>query len=388
MPDLLEPRTDVRVVLLASFIHSYRVPLFEELGKRVNDLHILVSTILRPRDRRPAEWSRLDVEVQHRLSVQRVRRHPGGFDEPFAIHVPYDTLWRLLRYRPDVVIAHEMGPRTLQAILYKLLDRRCRVIVWATVSERNERGRGRLRELARRWILRHADAVLVNGASGERYIRGFGVPVARLYHVPYTAATGAPEHPPARREGLPQRLLYVGQLAERKGLRPFVDALSTWAREHPDREMEFRLVGRGPLRDEVASLALPQNLAVRLLDAIPNDQLPDVYAAADVFCFPTLSDEWGVVVNEALTAGVPVLGSVYSQAVEELITDGATGWLFRPDDTSDMRRALDAALSTPRQRLCRMGRRGQLSIRMLSPDRIAGRIAQAVADVAPPSAGS
>ena len=50
-----------------------------------------------------------------------------------------------------------------------------------------------------------------------------------------------------------------------------------------------------------------------------------------VLVFPTLADEWGLVVNEALAAGVPVLGSLYSQAVEELVRDGENGWTFRPD---------------------------------------------------------
>ena len=61
-----------------------------------------------------------------------------------------------------------------------------------------------------------------------------------------------------------------------------------------------------------------------------HERMAEVYAKASLFAFPTLADEWGVVVNEAMAAGLPVLGSIYSQAVEELVEDGVSGWVFRP----------------------------------------------------------
>lgn len=375
-------RVAARVVLLAPFIHAYRIPLFEEIARRLDDLHILVSTILRPDEGRPPEWDRLDIHVQQRLSLRRTWRHPSGFSEPVGIHIPYDTLARLRRYRPDVVITTEMGPRTLQALAYGLFDRRCKVIVWATVSEHNEQGRGRLRVLTRRWVLRRADAILVNGASGARYVTGLGADERKLYRVPYTAATTAGSAPHASRDGGVTRLLYVGQLVERKGLTPFLVTLARWARDHPRHRVELWLVGAGVLRSRLEEAAdLPTNVELRVLDAMPNDRLAAVYADVDIFAFPTLSDEWGVVVNEALTAGVPVLGSLYSQAVEELVADRECGWVFRPDVPEEAYDALDRALQTPPERRREMGRRGQDVIRRLAPEHVARRVVRAVADV-------
>ena len=66
--------------------------------------------------------------------------------------------------------------------------------------------------------------------------------------------------------------------------------------------------------------------------------MAEVYAKASLFAFPTLADEWGVVVNEAMAAGLPVLGSIYSQAVEELVEDGVSGWVFRQMNRRSRRR--------------------------------------------------
>lgn len=375
-------RTDSRVVLLAPHIHPYRVPLFEALEENVGELRILVSALMQPSDPRPPEWDHLGVEVQHRFELRRTWQHPSGFQEQLGIHIPYDTWWRLWRYRPDVILTTEMGPRTIQAVLYRLVDRRSRVVIWATVSEQNERGRGLVRTLARRWLLRRSDAVLVNGESGARYVKRFGVEERNLHRVPYTAATRPPAEPRAWDEGLPDRMLYIGQLIPRKGLPAFLDAVERWCLAHTERRLELCIVGEGPQQAELEDRSRPENLEMRFLGAVPNDRVGEIFAQADIFAFPTLSDEWGVVVNEAMTAGVPVLGSVYSQAVEELVTDGEHGWVFRPDDATDMQKAVERALQSPREQLAAMGQAAQQVIRDLSPEAVAERIAQAVRIVA------
>ena len=79
------------------------------------------------------------------------------------------------------------------------------------------------------------------------------------------------------------------------------------------------IVGSGGLSSKIEQLCAPDNLDITLLGPQPYDQLQKIYQKAGVLVFPTLADEWGIVVNEALFAGLPVLGSIYSQAVEGLI---------------------------------------------------------------------
>jgi hypothetical protein len=70
------------------------------------------------------------------------------------------------------------------------------------------------------------------------------------------------------------------------------------------------------------------------------EEIPRLFAASDLLVFPTLRDCWGMVVNEALAAGIPVLGSRYAGAAEELLCDGDVGRLIDPLVPD----ALDAAL--------------------------------------------
>jgi glycosyltransferase involved in cell wall biosynthesis len=100
---------------------------------------------------------------------------------------------------------------------------------------------------------------------------------------------------------------------------------------------------------------------------VPYDRLPEVYRQAGVLVFPTLADEWGLVVVEAMAAGLPVLGSLYSQAVEDLVTDGLNGWTFRPDDSVSLLSALDRALLTSGAELDQMGWEARNRVRNMTP---------------------
>ena len=102
-------------------------------------------------------------------------------------------------------------------------------------------------------------------------------------------------------------------------------------------------------------------------------QLSECYATSGILAFPMLSDEWGLIVNEALAAGLPVLGSVYSQAVEELVLEGETGWRFRTDVGDEMYAAIDRALTTPVDKLNDMRRAGRELVKPLTPEFVADR---------------
>jgi hypothetical protein len=272
-----------------------------------------------------------------------------------------------------------MGFRTLQTALYRKINPKTRFILWATLSEHTEQGRGKIRQWLRHWLLQQVDAVLVNGKSGLRYISLFSIPEEKIFTAPYTTDISTFASVPLQREpNAAFHLLYVGQLVERKGLVPFLLRLCCWAEAHPQSNLDFWLVGDGPLRPTIEQVSLPPNVSLRFLGNVAYADLPQVYAQAGILVFPTLADEWGLVVNEAMAAGLPVLGSIYSQAVEELIVDGVTGWTFPPDKVDEMDAALDQALSTPTEVIDQMRVTVRERIKHLTPEFVADQILQAI----------
>ena len=371
---------DIRIAYLTNNLTPHTLPLLISLSSRVKELIVLTSTA----PEQNANWNpkaegRFQIIQQRKLSLRRVRYHPQGYSDPMDIHVPYGTLLQLIKSHPDAVISLEFGIRTLQALMYRLLRPSSRLIVWAPVSERTEQGRGKLRLILRKLILRKADAILVNGSSGFRYIRQLGTESRKIFTVPYTTDIElfGSIHP-SRPRGAVTRLLYVGQLIERKGLLPFVNMLIQWIEIHPIIKVIFALAGEGSVRHQMEKLPLPKNLVLSFLGKINYLDLPACYANADIFVFPTLGDEWGLVVNEAMMTGLPVLGSIYSQAVEEMVEEGKNGWFFSPDDPQSLSRALDQALNASPDTLGAMRIRAREAASRLTPDAIAEIFASAI----------
>ncbi len=369
----------MRVALLTNFIPPYRRPLYEEIQNRCSDFRIFLSTITEEGRTWKPEWGKLPIRLQQSISIQRLWRHPNRFAEFQTVHCPYDTLPQLISFRPDVIVSGEMGMRTLQAAIYRCLNPRSRLIIWATLSEVTEHGRGFWRRYLRHVLLRSARAVLVNGRSGARYVHQFGISPTKTFLVPYTTdlqpflATSIVRSPESR-----HRMLHVGALTERKGILPFLNHLARWAEAHSAQRVELHLAGSGPLRNSIETFRRPSNLKIQYLGHISYDRLPDLYSEYGLLAFPTLADEWGMVVTEAMASGVPVLGSLYSQAVEELVEDGENGWTFRPDRPEEIDSALNRALTTPHERMDRMARYARARVCGITPAVVAEKIMSAV----------
>jgi glycosyltransferase involved in cell wall biosynthesis len=367
------------VTLLTNFVPPYLVSLFAALQARVGRLSLVVSTPMEGNRPWAFQGEGLPVRVQRTLTLRRRWRHPGGFSEALYLHVPLDTLPILWRERPDVIVTTEFGARTLQAVLYRALQPRTRIVLWAPVSEASERGRGGVRRGLRRWLLRRVDAVIVSGQSGARYVAGLGFPEAAIFCMPPYAATLPAREPSAQlQERASRRLLYVGQLVARKGLGPFLDDLARHATASPAEDLELWIVGDGPERAALEARPMPENVALRFCGNVAYDELPATYRRAGILVFPTLADEWGVVVNEAMAAGVPVLGSLHSQAVEDLVQEGRTGWTFRPDREGEAQAALARALATPADELEEMRARCLAQARRFAPELAVLRMLEAI----------
>ena len=367
------------VVNLVNIVHPSDRQVYLRLSQLVGKLTILVSSPRGLHGIEQSDWSSLDVRLQRTLTLRRPRRHPLRFREMVDIHIPWDTISQLGKLQPDVIIAHETGFRSLLSAAYALRNPQVPLLIWVGMTEHTEKGRGWARYLLRRWLLRRADAVIVNGTATGRYVSGFGVSPARIFSAPYVTLPEASYSGPATRTpAVAHRLLYVGQFVEGKGLLPLLRVLAKWAAANPARRVEFSLVGSGPVEAEIRNFPLPSNVTLRLLGRRKPPEIATFYGGAGIFVFPTLADEWGLVVNEAMASGLPVLGSLYSQAVEELCEEGKTGWTFRPDQAGEMEKTLDAALNTPLETLAAMRAAARQRVAHLTADYVAGQLVDTI----------
>lgn len=156
--------------------------------------------------------------------------------------------------------------------------------------------------------------------------------LARFFDIDRSAATDRP-----------RRILFSGSLVKRKGVDLLLRAFIALAEEF--RDVELHLLGDGPLREEMRALAGPAADRVRFLGFRQWEELPAHYAANDILCAPSRHDGWGLVIPEALAAGLLVVSTDRTGAALDLV-DERCGWTVPAGTLAPLVEALRAALST------------------------------------------
>jgi glycosyltransferase involved in cell wall biosynthesis len=246
--------------------------------------------------------------------------------------------------------------------------------------------RRRWKETAKRWLFPRLDAVVTVGEDGERYAMGYGADPARFVRIPHSigAVHFSPEAEAARarRDEVRAQLglvgtayLYVGRLWRGKGLSTLLGAYGDLRRRAAAATLV--LVGDGEdeaeLRDRVARESIPGVVLAGFREGL---ELVSLYAAGDVFVFPTLGDPWGLVVEEAMAAGLPVVASSAAGEIRSRVREGETGYVVPPGDPTVLRAAMEQ-LGDPDLR-ARLGAAGRDSVRDRTPEAWAERFEHAV----------
>jgi glycosyltransferase involved in cell wall biosynthesis len=173
-----------------------------------------------------------------------------------------------------------------------------------------------------------ADHVLVLSSFAQRTFLDEQVPAGRVSMLPLGVDVSSFRVTAAEREARvqrisgaePLRVLYVGAWSFQKGMLDLVEAARTLRAE----PFEFRLVG--PAAEETTRLFADATANVRLLGKRPQHLLPTEYAAADVFLFPTIQDGFGMVLTQAMAAGLPIVTTPNS-AGPDFVDEGRNGWV-------------------------------------------------------------
>ncbi|MGJ3241068.1 MAG: glycosyltransferase family 4 protein [Anaerolineae bacterium] len=144
-------------------------------------------------------------------------------------------------------------------------------------------------------------------------------------------------------------LLYVGRLSREKqiqDLRPLMDAMP---------HARLAIVGDGPYRDELETIFAGTNTV--FTGYMKGETLSKAYASSDIFVFPSAMETFGLVVVEAMAAGLPVVASRVG-GIPDVVEEGYNGYTFEVGDTQAIIEAVES-ISVTRQRMAQMGRNGR-----------------------------
>lgn len=385
----------MRVALLTNILTPYRLPVYRALARTPGwELRILLSAESEFDRDWCAEAGDLDVEVVRGVSLRRRLRTRGRApaEQLVTRHLPFGLPAALRRFRPDVVVSAELGARTALALAWSRA-RRVPLVIWTYPSRASATAAGPWLRGWRRCLLAGAAAVIGMGRQAREVLEGLGVPPGRLFDAPNAhdhegcAKAVAGLDAEALRDRLQLALgcreriaLCAGRMVPVKGIPRLLEA---WDRlpAAPRAAWTLLFVGSGPLTEPLRAAAAARERGELLhLPGRPPHEVYELLAAADLLVFPSLGDTWGLVVNEAMACGTPVLCSQLAGCADDLVRPGENGWLCDPTDAAGFARALCLALEHPD--LPALGRRARETAERFRPEVMAAGMRRAIQEAA------
>jgi 1,2-diacylglycerol 3-alpha-glucosyltransferase len=293
----------------------------------------------------------------------------------------------LNKLRPQIIICGGYSyAASWQALLWA---RRHRVefVLWSESNRSDSRTERPLVEWLKSAFLRRCDRFVVPGKASFEYLELLGSPPTNILTAPNAVdnswfATGAENarlHANEFRQKLklPSRfILFVGRLVPEKGV---FDLLAAYAKLESSLRSEVGLVfaGDGISKTELIRQAKQITPGAVLFPGFAQrEDLAGLYALADLLVLPTHSDPWGLVVNEAMACGLPIIVSSVAGCSADLVEDGWNGYVVPLQDAEKLSAAIDSVVRHPELRR-QMSARSLERIRNYSPEACADGLAAA-----------
>ncbi len=230
--------------------------------------------------------------------------------------------------------------------------------VWCDSTAYDQAKKYRWKEIAKAFFFQHCDGVFCYGTRSKEYVESYGVHKQKIYYRCQAAALshrydaaailGYYERNPA--EADISRFLYIGRLAEEKGLYDLLEAFCYVHEQLPETKLDIVGSGylEGELRERTRGLGL--EAAVAFLGSKDPEDIGQLLMSSTALILPSHKEPWGLVVNEALSYGCPVVVSNICGCTPELVLDGATGYSFPAGDIRALGVAMISAVRMSKDR--------------------------------------
>jgi glycosyltransferase involved in cell wall biosynthesis len=293
----------------------------------------------------------------------------------------------LKRKRPDVLVSLYAEPVFLVGWTIARL-RGAKTIFRVVVTFDRWVKRSKWKEFLKRQLFKRVDGIETPGIDGRDFAMKYGASEEKIFYTKH--AIDVEHYMKSRKKALLKRekirdalglrgitFVYVGRLWWGKGIRFLLDAFRDLQRRVSE-EVSLLLVGDGEDEDSLKKKCRKEDIRnVVFAGFHQKSELPWLYAASDVFVFPTLGDPYGIVVNEAMASSLPVISTSAAGEIRDRIEDVVNGYIVPPEDSKALSDRMERLARDPELRT-RMGRISSQKIAGHTPERWAEDFEKAV----------
>jgi len=333
-----------KVALVHNIVAPYRVPLFEALARHPTiDLQVYYCA----KTHKNRRWDVLESNTYSYKVLPGI--HLGVFDVFYSINP--SILTHLAANRYDCVILGGSSDFTTQFSFFISNALKLPVILWSEMFERGEGSLAKFVAPLTRFFIRNADALIVPGSRSRDFHIKRGAAPEKVFIAPniinndvFFAKSSAFKRRGAQLKddlhlGNNMIVLFVGELNERKGVRFLLRAFTKLKSERENTTLV--IIGDGELKSKLIQLVSNESLTHIIFTGwISEEEKIKYYAIADLFVLPTLSDVWGLVVNEAMACGLPIVTTTAAGCASDMIVEGENGFIVEPQNVDALHEAM------------------------------------------------
>ena len=336
-----------RLVILTEIIAPYRIPLFNSLAEEPEiDLRVV---FLAETDPELRQWQVHKDGIRFSYQVLPSWRRRFG---RYKTLINRGLTRGLAAAAPDVILCGGYSYLASWQALFWAQLHNVPFLLWSESNRQDQRRGHALVEFLKTEFLSRCSGFVVPGQSALEYLRSHKIREEQIFTAPnavdnelFSASAAAARQNASRLRkelDLPDRyFLFVGRLVPEKGV---FDLLSAYAKL--DRSVREQVglvfVGDGASRSRLAeqSAAISPGV-IRFAGFAQQVQVATYYALAEVAILPTYTDTWGLVVNEAMACGLPVILSRVAGCAADLVAENSNGLLIEPGDVGALATAMN-----------------------------------------------
>ena len=371
-----------RLLIITEIIAPYRIPVFNALSENAGiDLHVIFLSETDPSLR---HWRIYKDEIRFHYQVLPSLRLRMGTR---SILVNRGLKKALAQFSPQTIICGGYNYLASWAAARWARRQGIPFLLWTESTVRDSRGGHVVTERLKQKFVNSCDGFVVPGRSSFEYLKQFRVPENLIYTAPNAVDNDffarASQHVKSKdtayraSHNLPERfILCVGRLVPEKGI---FDLLTAYSELSPEVRSAVALVfaGNGSAENDLtAQAAKTVQGRIIVLGFCQREELAALYGLAEVLVFPTHSDPWGLVVNEAMACGLPVVCSNVAGCADDLVLDGLNGRTVPPHKVAQLSADVESLLRDNDVRSS-MSAKSLERIRMFSPEHCAQGLATA-----------
>jgi glycosyltransferase involved in cell wall biosynthesis len=315
-------------------------------------------------------------------------RYAYDYEVLFETSLDQVALWprtksllkKVRSFRPDVLnLTGYYDPAQWLLLFYAKLTG-IKVVI-SNESNVRDHVRGGLKERFKRFLLGMADGFFCFGTSSAQYLAQLGVKPSQIFSkkaaiVDNDVLLQHYQKAAVQRDTLKQQkgwakynFIFVGRLIPPKNLHLLLESFANVHTDAPD--WGLVLLGEGEQKSELQQKVLAQGLSnVKFEAGVPWYEVAEYLALADVLILPSVSEPWGLVVNEAMLCGLSVLVSDVCGCVDDLVRTGQNGFTFRATDGVELASKLRYFVENAAQ-LPRMGEASRQIVAAFEPAQVA-----------------